>query len=356
MRICRLDIRDLRILDRLTINPSAGLNFIVGGNGAGKTSVLEAIYLAGRGRSFRHATAGPMIRRQAEETVVTVDLHDEVTGIDHHLGVRRGRSVLECRLDGEGVKKRSTLVDALPVQWLGSQPQVFLDRGPDVRRRFVDMGLFHVEPGFAGIYTEFNRIQRQRNAALKAGNVGAVMAWDASFCAIGERLTEQRRNLTASLVEGVQSILSEWDSDLPITINYRAGWRRDETLSNALARKLELDLTRGFTSVGPQRAEIELLSEGAAAENSLSRGQQKMLVIGLQLALIDILIRVGRSRPIVLIDDLAAELDEGNQRRVLTTCQKRQVQSFVTAITEPLLMGSATEVDVFHVEQGQLSD
>ena len=351
--ITKLSIDDLRVIDNLVLEPSPDMNFIVGGNGVGKTSVLEAIYLAGRGRTFRHSSAGPMIRRGAESTTVLVHLYDDVEESRRLLGIRRGRSEFECRLDGGDVRRRSTLAEMLPVQWIGSQPQLFLERGPDLRRRFFDMGLFHVEHGYLQTYAEFNRTLKQRNAALKTGSAEAVMAWDTAFVQAALVLHEKRKTFVEALMKETAGQLQRWQLGYEMDFRYRPGWRLENELSEELKRKLALDLSHGFTSVGPQRAEVEVLIEGSSAEKTLSRGQQKMLVIALNLALIDLMHSRHRRAPVVLIDDLSAELDRENQSRVLSDINDRTVQAFVTAIQDPseqLKMPGK----LFHVEHGKL--
>lgn len=355
MKIDALEISDLRIIERLMLEPAAGLNMIQGGNGAGKTSILEAIYLAGRGRSFRHTSSGPMIRRGADATTVVLRLSDKMRHRAHRLGIRRGRKAFECRLDGDDVTKRSTLAETMPVQWLGSQPQQFLDRGPDVRRRFFDMGMFHVEQDYLSLYAEFSRTLKQRNAALKTGSPDTVLAWNKQFANAGEALHRRREDFVDSLLKAAAHQVTKWELDFDIEYRYRRGWSQDDSLDEELVRKLDLDLRMGFTSVGPHRAEVELLTadNAALAERTLSRGQQKMLVIALNLAVLDLIGESGRSLPVVLVDDLGAELDDGNRRKVLDAFDKRSVQVFITAISEKGPLSERAQ-KVFHVEQGGL--
>lgn len=335
--------------------PGPDINLITGGNGAGKTTLLEGIYLAGRGRTFRHVDAGPMIRRGAEDATVVVSLIDERSGKTLTLGVRRDRRNIACRLNGDSVHRRSELAEALPVQWVGSQPQLLLELGPEVRRRFLDMAVFHVERGYVRVLGEFQRILRQRNAAIRSGaSPDQIRVWDGSLADAAESIDRQRGAVLNVLIPRMSDLFCAWVPGLAITHRYRRGWRGDKPLVEQLASRTEGDLRVGYTTLGPQRAELEFLSEGVAAEKVLSRGQQKLLVLALNLALLDTLIDANGRAPVFLIDDLAAELDPANRGRVIDAIGARPVQAFLTTIDPGMLPVPGGLTTVFHVEQGAL--
>jgi len=356
VRIRSLEVNDLRILESLKIEPSPGLNFIVGDNGAGKTSVLEAIYLAGRGRTFRHSDAGPMIRAGAEYVTVILETEDVATERRSILGIRRGKKDLTCRLNGQDIHKRSRLAEALPVQWIGSQPQLFLALGPDVRRRFIDMGLFHVEQSFLRVLTEFQRNLRQRNAAIRLGSLDSVQIWNSPLSKVGESLNDHRTRFVESLMARTQEIHSNWNQDYSLSYRFKSGWNQHTSLFEQLEDKIQVDLRLGYTSRGPQRAELELFADGGLAEKKLSRGQQKLLVVCINLAFMDLLTKGRRTTPIVMVDDLAAELDPVNRARVINELESREGQVFLTKIENDALKAVKPGAQTFHVEHGALCE
>ena len=355
MYITSLRISDLRILENLRIEPCPGINFIVGDNGVGKTSVLEAIYLAGRGRTFRHVDAGPMIREGAECVTVVVEIASNDKGGRSILGIRRCKKDLSCRLDGQDVNKRSVLAEALPVQWIGSQPQLFLGLGPDVRRRFVDMGVFHVEHAYLEVLGEFQRNLRQRNAAIRQGRASDVQIWNRPLAQAAETVHAHRAGFVEELMARAIAIMAAWDPGYSLAYRFKPGWNPDTTLFEQLEEKIDADLRLGYTSRAPQRAELELIADGGLAEKKLSRGQQKLLVLSINLAFTDLLIRHRRNAPIVLIDDLAAELDPGNRERIMIELAKRGGQVFLTKIQAGALKAATSGTKTFHVEHGTLS-
>jgi DNA replication and repair protein RecF len=349
MRIESIKITDLRLFDALALEPGPAFNAVVGPNGSGKTTVLEAIYLAGRGRSFRHQEAKPLVRKGADRATVVCRIRDAGTGSVSTLGVSQGRRGFEARLDGQDVAKRSVLAAALPMQWIGSNPQFFLSGGPDLRRRFLDMGLFHVEHDYHRTLSEFSRVLKQRNAALRKGRPGEVRAWDESFCETGAAVDRGRRQYCDVLMTGVVSEMAGQGIDLQY--RYYPGWKVDTGLKDQLSERLERDMRYGYTSVGPHRAELAIEQDGLAAERQLSRGQQKRLVIALLLRMWDLVQGATGRGPVILLDDLAAELDSRNQAEIMASLRARGAQVFLTEITPRLLLDDPT-ARMFHVEHG----
>lgn len=356
MHITSLRISNLRILENLEIEPCPGINFIVGDNGVGKTSVLEAIYLAGRGRTFRHTDAGPMIRKGTENVTIVLETSSGEGDRRSILGVRRGKKYLSCRLNGHDVAKRSVLAEALPVQWIGSQPQLLLGLGPDVRRRFIDMGVFHVEHSYLDVLGEFQRNLRQRNAAIRQGSLEGVRIWNRPLAKAAENLHAYRDKFVAELMTRAIEINGSWDPGYSLGYQFKRGWKPDTTLAEQLETKMDVDMRVGYTSRGPQRAELELIADDGVAEKKLSRGQQKLLVISINLALTDILLGNGRTAPIFLIDDLAAELDPANRGRIMQELEDRGSQVFLTKIESSALNAAKPGSKTFHVEHGALCE
>jgi DNA replication and repair protein RecF len=349
MHIESIKITDLRLFSRLEIEPGPGFNAVVGPNGSGKTTVLEAVYLAGRGRTFRHQEAKPLVRKGADRGAVVCRVRNSATGSISTLGVSQGRGGLEARLDGRDIAKRSQLAAALPLLWIGSNPQTFLSGGPDVRRRFLDMGLFHVEHDYYRLLAEFSRILKQRNAALRQANPSEVRVWDEPLASTGAALDEQRRRFCTRLMSGV--IVDMADIDITLDYRYQPGWRTDIGLKEQLHQRLERDIRYGHTSVGPHRAELSIELDGLPAERQLSRGQQKRLVFALNLSLWDLVNASTGRPPVILIDDLAAELDPRNRGDIMAALRARGGQVFLTEIT-PELVRDEPAARMFHVEHG----
>lgn len=362
MSIKSLTIRDLRVLKHLQMEPRPRLNFVIGSNGAGKTSILEGIYLAGRGRTFRHSDARPVISAGAEETQVVVKIErEDAFGRRHEktLGIARSGKDLRCRLNGADIRRRSQLAEALPVQWIGSQPQGLMEMGPDIRRRFLDMAVFHVEHRYLKDLSEFQRALRQRNASLRTGDEKAVRSWDEPLAIAGEAIASRRGLVLERIIERLTHQVAKWDIDPVLDCQYRRGWPSQHSLFAELSKRTREDLERGFTTRGPHRADLVFYAGGGnkkreLIEKSLSRGQLKMFVIALHLAVMDVVMGEDKARePVLLVDDLAAELDFPNRERVVDAIEARGCQAFVTRLTDDRLP-QGEGCGLFHVEQGEL--
>jgi DNA replication and repair protein RecF len=351
-----VEISAFRNIEQARFETSPALNVIIGPNGSGKTSLLEAVHLGCLARSFRTGKTINVIRHGSDAAVVFVRMQEQ--GRDRRVGVRKARSgETEIRLDGT----KATVADIarlMPVQVIAPGSQILIEGGPSYRRRFFDWGAFHVEHSFNEQWQRLVRATRQRNAALRSGvPARAVAAWDEALVESGEAVTAARMRFVKALSERIPELVEELtNGSFEVELRFRSGWKESETLAQALERSMDRDQEAGFTGIGPQRADVSILINGLPATEALSRGQQKLLVVALRLAQIEVVHTSSGRRCLVLVDDLPAELDEKHRRRVMTMLAKQDAQAFVTA-TDSALVAEAEwrEQKVFHVEHGLLS-
>ena len=351
MNIQQLHIEDLRNIALLDLTPSPGLNYFVGGNGVGKTSILEAVYLLGFGQSFRHAESAPLIRSGSSKRycLVSAELQNQRAHVSR-LGIQRDIKGFIARQDGAYLKKRSQLLKALPIQLLLPSSHELVEKGPEMRRRFLDQGLFHVEPKYHLLALEYLRILKQRNAALRIQDEATARSFNHALVETAERLTGYRQQLVTALTNKLETLLPQLGANWGILeISFRPGWK-DDDLWKTLARQRALDLKMGYTHSGPHRAEMRLIVAGYPAPRVLSRGQQKLLVYALTLAYLEILEESGLEAPVLLIDDINAEFDQERIKRLLNYLRQRQLQVWVTALETGPFVPQEGE-GVFHVEQ-----
>ncbi|WP_457666854.1 DNA replication/repair protein RecF [Thiolapillus sp.] len=352
MKITHIRIQNLRILQDIEFLPAAGLNVITGDNGAGKTSILEAIYLLGQGKSFRHTEAGPLIRKGKDSALVVADIQNDA-GVKTRIGIQRSKRQFVARHAGQDIARRSELFRLLPLLLITPQSHELIERGPELRRRFLDFGLFHVEQSYHQVSLSYHRALKQRNSALRSGDIRLARSFNEQLIANSSIILQSRQLLSQAIETYLVDFLSRIGFKDGISLHLYQGWKGGMSLEEALRRSEDQDLKRGFTSAGVHRSQLKILTAGSPVDKVLSRGQQKLLVYGLVLALCELMKEKKAVTPLLLIDDISAELDTGNAQKVLDYLRNMDLQLFITALDftryEP-----TPDTKVFHVEHGKL--
>ncbi|MBN4075061.1 DNA replication/repair protein RecF [Gammaproteobacteria bacterium AH-315-E17] len=351
----KLSISKLRNLGSVLLMPSPGFNLIYGENGSGKTSLLEAIYLLGRGKTFRSSSKAPIIQNDAEECIIFAELNDAQS-----IGFSRPRSGEETiHINGEKPTSRAELAEALPLQMLNTDAFKILEGGPSVRRAYLDWGVFHVEHSFISHWRQAQKALLNRNSLLKhkAVHPSEISPWTHEFCQHAEIIHRSRNDYIAKLEKCLDEILSALMPLDNFKIHYFKGWDETQELEEVLTRNLQRDIKYGFTSAGPHRADIKIQIAKDSAADILSRGQQKLLVIAMKLAQATMLKRDSDKGCLFLVDDLPAELDKANRAKVLAMLAQIGEQVFVTGIEKGELyepLQKEKELKLFHVEHGKI--
>ena len=348
MHITHLRIENFRNLGAVEILPETGLNYFFGENGAGKTSVLEALFLLSRGKSFRTVSSEEMIRHPADSFQVFLEIRHQ--GESHRLGLERSKRQWRGRKDGQDVALLSELSRSLPVVLMEPNSHSLVSGAPDGRRRFLDWGVFHVEPLFLDTWRQYSRGLKQRNAALRRGQLGVIESLDDIIAPLGEQLSVYRQTYYENLAEEFARQLSSDRNGLQdITLRFQPGWKPG-SLAAALEAGRERDLEQGVSQNGPHRADLLLQREGRAIRSTLSRGEQKNVAACLLLSQAQLLKACGQD-PLILLDDLASEFDQHHCREVLQKALSCASQVWVTGIQPDALGDDSTR---FHVERGQV--
>ena len=353
MSIVRLELSQLRNISSLVLDAHPQLNIIAGANGSGKTSLLEGIYLLGRGRSFRTNKRSSLIKENQDCCQLFTRLANNEQSTDQ-LGIEICPRSRRIRLNGEDIQKSADLARFLPLQFLNQQSFALVDQGPAVRRKFLDWGVFHVEPGFFSAWQHYQRALQQRNAALRQGNTD-TRAWDKELANTALPLHSMRKQYVDALNQAFLLRINELLPEMPISIDYLPGWDDGQPILSIFEKDRHKDGRRGFTHSGPHRADLCFMLEKSPAIERLSRGQQKLLVSALTLAQADIYATSTSKRCVILADDLTAELDNRHTGVLLNALMKTGAQVFLT-VTNEALLGDLLDIPhaLFHVEQGDL--
>lgn len=351
MRLTRLIARDVRNLELIDWRPAFGLNVLVGPNGGGKTSLLEAIHMAAVGRSFRTRDTAQIIRRGSGGLSVSA-WFEHADGQRQHIRMDRDAVGTRISLDSRALKAASELARSLPILALSQDGVRRFKLSRSDRRSLVDWGLFHVEPGFHAVWARYHTALAQRNAALR--NRQPASPWLDAMAVAGEQVSASRQAYAQRLQAGVERFCARLDVDFGVRLEVQRGWRDGQTLPDYWAETEHRDRGLGYTSGGPHRANLLVRTEQRLGLEHLSSGQIKLLYLVFRLAQLEDLLRCRPdSEPIIFFDDLAAELDGRHLSAVLAALAGHQLQRFVTS---PVMHAELTAdvASVFHVERGTL--
>lgn len=355
----------MRNLLSLHIEPHSGINFVVGANGSGKTSLLEAISMLSRGRSFRTPQIRKVISHEHRDLTVFGQLAVDGESPQHRIGIRRtsGGETL-AKIDGERKDRLSDLALMLPTVDVESSSFELVDGGPSVRRELLDWGLFHVEHRFLEVWKRYRTALEQRNALLKAGDGSALkqslLYWDSQLAEHGHALDSLRQDYFDKFAVTLSALAERYLGLMSITVQYLPGWNQLHypSLLACLQQNRGAELEKARSLYGPHRADLEIRWEGQPARDICSRGQKKLVIYAVRLAQVVMYQQARGSTPILLLDDLPAELDKSNIERVSRFLCDYPCQSFITAIDKDIrdsgLLSMFGSHRMFHVEHGQL--
>ena len=351
MALKQIRINNLRIIEELELEPAEGINLIWGENGSGKTTILEAIYLLGRGKSFRNAEQGQLLTKGTNQ--LTLFARAESSKHNNSVGFAKGGRTTQAKLNGKRVNRLSDLARAIPLTIITPNSHEILERGPQYRRRFLDWGVFHVEPSFRSVFERYSRSLKQRNAALRVKGRFDT-SWDRELIETGNQVNQFRERYISLLKEKITDMAEELLSITPLEIDWVQGWSDKSDLAQTIKDSEQGDIQSGYTRYGPHRADISIKLKGQKVDKIASRGQQKMLVATMHLAQAELAKEISGTETIILIDDLTSELDHANRQILLDQLCKLGNQTLITGV-DNISSGSNNFSKVFHVEQGSIS-
>ena len=261
MRVASIEIRHLRVLDRISLEFSPRVNVLVGPNGSGKTSLLEAVHILGSGRSFRSHRLRDVVTHE-KSALRIVGRTIGLDGISETTGIEQTSEGLRIRRGGVDIRAASELATFLPTVTVTPDSHRLITDGSDLRRRIVDRLLFHVEPTYLKHHRRYRRALRQRNAAIRCGaGVSDLGGWNVELAEAGELLTEQRVRYLDRGLRTMNEVVGGL-VEKPVDIRFYRGWDSDLSLAQACECSLMGDRMRGHTQAGPHRADLRFTIGG----------------------------------------------------------------------------------------------
>ena len=357
MALTRLLVQDFRNIAQCDITLASGFNFLVGANGSGKTSVLEAIHYLGHGRSFRSHLTSRVIRHEQQQLFI----HGRVTDNNDLIlpvGISKQRDgTTEVKIGGEGNQKLAQLAQMLPLQLITPEGFDLLIGGPKFRRAFIDWGVFHVEPKFYNAWSRLKRLTKQRNALLKqARSYRELSYWDQELALLAEQMSVWRQDYINAVKIKAAEICQVFLPEFDIQLGFYRGWEKETPYAELLQRNFERDCQLGYTVSGPHKADLRIKVAGIPVEDVLSRGQLKLMVCALRLAQGLHLTEATGKQCIYLIDDFASELDSHRRALLAQRLKETNAQVFISAISREQVIDMLDENGkLFMVEHGKIT-
>ena len=380
MHLTRLALTDFRSYSSADVALQPGVTIFDGPNGEGKTNLVEAVGYVAALASHRTAHDAPLIRQGAERAIIRASVHDATRDSLVEIELNPGRAN-RVRLNRAPLTKPREVLGVLRTVLFAPEDLALVKGDPGERRRFLDDLLVAMAPRYAAVRADYDRVLRQRTALLKsAGPKGnrqsreAVMStldvWDAHLARAGAELLVAREHLVQALRPHVERAYTAVAGDRgPAAIEYKRSFESpaaadedgghgervkaaDEGLRAALAEVRDSELDRGVCLAGPHRDELDLTVRGLPARGYASHGESWSLALALRLASFDLL-RAGREDPVLILDDVFAELDMGRRNRLaalVADAEQVLVTAAVPADVPPLLAGTR-----FSVSGGELS-
>ena len=359
MAVSRLITQNFRNLQGNPISFNEKLNFFIGDNGSGKSSLLEALFFLGHGKSFRTSKIESLVCY--EESKFVVSIKDDK---NFRLGLSReidtGTTVI--KIDGQRHNRLSELAKNIAIQIITPESFKLFFGGPKERRRFVDLGMFHVKHLFSEQWREFSRVLKQRNACLRSNVDETTLSyWTEQLAQHSVAVSGERKIYTESLFQE----LKEWlvlllpSVSNNITVQFSQGWPQKKELSQVYIDNKERELQFGYSLYGAHKFDVKFMLAKQALETQLSRGQQKLFLLALTFAQAKLIARVKLVKPILLIDDIGAELDEQSRVALSKAIERLNCQVIITAIEKSVIypfiqQKTVEQYKMFHVKHGEV--
>ena len=357
MIIKSLELADFRNYNSLEIHFSNGTNILYGKNAQGKTNILEAIYLSSTTKSHRGTKDRDIINFDKEEAHIRTLLEKDgmENRIDMHLRKNKAKGIA---INGQKIKKAAELLGLLNVVFFSPEDLSIIKNGPAERRRFVDMELCQLDSFYLYNLNHYNKIVNQRNKLLKDMYFqpelrDTLNIWDSQLVSFGSKIIERRELFIKQLNEIIfdihkklsgnkEELLIHYEPDISIE-NYESSLRNSQ----------EKDIKLKQTTVGPHRDDFSFIEKNIDIRKFGSQGQQRTAALSLKLSEIELVKKMTKDNPVLLLDDVLSELDSDRQNYLLNNIG--DIQTIITCTGLDEFINNRFEIDkVFQIEKGSI--
>ncbi|MDE5803085.1 MAG: DNA replication/repair protein RecF [Lachnospiraceae bacterium] len=358
MIIKRLELADYRNYESLDLQFDKGTNILYGDNAQGKTNILEAIYVAATTKSHKGSKDNEIINFDKEEAHIRTYLEKDAieTRVDMHLRKSKSKGIA---IDGQKIKKAADLLGLCNVVFFSPEDLNIIKNGPAERRRFVDMELCQLDSFYLYNLNHYNKIVNQRNKLLKDMYMNpdlkdTLTIWDSQLVSFGSKIIERRKIFAEQLNEiifeihkklsgGKEEILVYYNPDVSV-----------EDFEVKLKMNQERDIKLKQTTVGPHRDDFSFMIGKVDVRRFGSQGQQRTAALSLKLSEIELVKKIAKDFPVLLLDDVLSELDSNRQNYLLNSIG--DIQTIITCTGLEEFVNNRFEINkVYKVTNGKVS-
>lgn len=335
MRLTSLQVRHVRTHKNYSLPISPKVTLITGANGSGKTSLLEAIYIALQGSSFKGSDT-EILRQGAPWYRITAKFEDDIKRtVKFDPSRANGKKQFEVN---NKTSYRLAFAQKYPVVLFEPDELRLISGSPTRRRLFLDRFISQFDPEYTVSLRRYERALKQRNSLLKSGsNKNNLFAWDVSLSKYGAYIIERRVVLIEKLRPELEKVYKDIaHSSDTVTIHHSEQYKGsiEQKLLSELHQNTGRDTALGYTSVGPHRHDVLFTLNGVPAASAASRGEVRTAVLALKFLEVDILGSTTNKDPIILLDDVFSELDEARQTALMERFSN--YQTIITSVTSPV--------------------
>ena len=358
MIIKSIELADYRNYGCLSLEVDRGTNILYGDNAQGKTNILEAIFVAATTKSHRGAKDREIVAFGKEEAHIRTYLEKEAveTRVDMHLRKSKSKGIA---IDGQKIKKAADLMGLCNVVFFSPEDLGIIKNGPAERRRFVDMELCQLDSLYLYNLNHYNRIVNQRNKLLKDMYMNPDLketlgVWDMQLASFGSKIIQRRKLFGEQLNEIIYGIHRKLSGDREeLAVHYEPDVEAED-FEEKLRANQDRDIRAKMTSVGPHRDDFSFIIGDIDIRRFGSQGQQRTAALSLKLSEIELVKKIAKDAPILLLDDVLSELDSNRQNYLLGSIG--DIQTIITCTGLDEFVKHRFEINkVYQVSEGTVA-
>ncbi len=358
MIIKSIELADYRNYDSLMLEFDRGTNILYGDNAQGKTNILEAVFVAATTKSHRGNKDREIINFDKEEAHIRTYLEKEGSEIRVDMHLRKSGSK-GIAIDGQKIKKAADLLGICNVVFFSPEDLGIIKNGPSERRRFVDMELCQLDSFYLYNLNHYNKIVNQRNKLLKDMYLNPDLRdtlgiWDMQLVSFGSKIIERRKIFVDQLNEIIYEIHKKLSGGREeIRIVYEPDVEIEE-FEKKMKCSQEKDIRLKITSVGPHRDDFSFMVGNVDIRKYGSQGQQRTAALSLKLSEIELVKKIAKDTPVLLLDDVLSELDSNRQNYLLNSIG--DIQTIITCTGLEEFVNNRFEINkIFNVSGGKVT-